>query len=90
MKKIEYLEKRGSVFDRLDIRKDPQKAFENAEKRTFRNLENYMYMYSKNYRDYFKHCDTRNYISCRQYNIFTTIYLKIRDKIEGIKFNGKK
>ena len=49
-----------SVFAALTIY-EPDKAFENAIKRGLNNPEDWMYMYSKGLKDYFKHHDTREY-----------------------------
>ena len=43
---------------------DPREAFENALARetfTLQDADEYMYMYSREGRDYFKHIDTRTY-----------------------------
>lgn len=59
---IEYATPSGSsVFRGLQIRKNPGEAFENALKRGMKNPDDWMYMYSKGGRDYFKHCETRAY-----------------------------
>ena len=50
----------------VQIRKDSDAAFENAIRRGMRNPENWMYMYSKNGRDYFKHEQYRTYKSYPQ------------------------
>ncbi len=64
---IKYLSHdRDSVFKNLDIRENPDDAFDNAIKKGMKNPDDWMYMYSKNCRDYFKHCDTRRYISYLQ------------------------
>jgi len=52
----------NSIFDELEKR-DHKEAFENAIKLGLLNPEDYMYMYSQNAKDYFKHIDTREYIS---------------------------
>ena len=52
---IKYLSKsRDSIFASLDIRENPDDAFDNAIKRGMKRPEDWMYMYSKNNRDYFK------------------------------------
>lgn len=56
----------NSIFDGLDIR-DPDKAFKNAISKGMKNPDDWMYMYSKNGRDYFKHVDYRTYKSYPQY-----------------------
>lgn len=55
-------QKESSIFDGL-ILFDHVKAFENAIKKGMKNPEDYMYMYSTKFRDYFKHIDTRRYTS---------------------------
>ena len=46
--------------------KDSQKAFENAKSKGLNNPSEYMYMYSKDNKDYFKNINFRNYISFDQ------------------------
>ena len=46
--------------------KDSQKAFENAKSKGLNNPSEYMYMYSKDNKDYFKNINFRNYISFNQ------------------------
>jgi hypothetical protein len=46
----------------LEKLRDSQEAFRNAIKQGF-DYHDYMYMYSKDGRDYFKHIDTREYVS---------------------------
>lgn len=58
-----------SIFDPLEIKDDSEYAFENAIKMGMKNPEDWMYMYSVNDRDYFKHIYTRNYISYPQEEI---------------------
>lgn len=65
--KIEYATpSSGSIFHGLQVRKNPDEAFENAMKRGMKNPSDWMYMYSKGGRDYFKHCETRVYKSYPQ------------------------
>ncbi|MBE6156359.1 MAG: hypothetical protein E7161_01255 [Firmicutes bacterium] len=65
---IKYLSKsRDSIFASLDIRENPDDAFDNAIKRGMKRPEDWMYMYSKNNRDYFKNCDTREFRSYPQF-----------------------
>ncbi|MBO5004130.1 MAG: hypothetical protein J6D03_02545 [Clostridia bacterium] len=65
---IDYLvHPKGSIFEGMHIRENPDDAFENAIKRGMRKPENWMYMYSKNGRDYFKHIDFRYYKSYPQF-----------------------
>ena len=46
--------------------KDSQKAFENAKVKGLTKPNEYMYMYSKDNKDYFKNINFRNYISFNQ------------------------
>lgn len=46
--------------------RETKEVFENAIKRGLKNVEAYMYMYSIGEKDYFKHIDTRNYISIKR------------------------
>lgn len=63
-----------SVFDGLKIY-DPKKAFENAIKKGMKNPEDYMYMYSATFKDYFKHYCTRNYVSYFNFrNVFKSLH----------------
>tara|TARA_R100001086_G_scaffold231920_1_gene152875 strand:+ start:613 stop:813 length:201 start_codon:yes stop_codon:yes gene_type:complete len=41
---------------------DPGKAFDLAIKKGLENPEEYMYMYTKGGKNYFKHIDTRKYV----------------------------
>ena len=43
--------------------KDSQIAFENAKSKVLNNPSEYMYMYSKDNKDYFKNINFRNYIN---------------------------
>ncbi len=85
-------EKEESIFSALTIR-DPDQAFLNAIKKGLKNPYDYMYMHSDGGKDYFKHIDTRMYIS---FDIDNKISLKnilkklsIKDKINKIKDNAK-
>lgn len=55
-----------SIFNELQIRSDVNEAFLNAIKRGMENPYDWMYMYSKNNKDYFKNCITREYVSYLQ------------------------
>lgn len=52
----------GHQFDNLLVR-NTEAAFANAINKGMINPENYMYMYSTVFRDYFKHIDYRNFKS---------------------------
>lgn len=81
-----------SVFSGLTIR-NPDQAFLNAIKKGLLNPYDYMYMYSAGGKDYFKHIDTRSYIS---FDIDDKISFKdilkklsIRDRINKLKDKAK-
>ena len=68
MEKIKYQKlSKDSIFSGLQIRENPQDAFDNAIKKGMKNPDDWMYMYSNNGRDFFKNCWTRNYKSYPQY-----------------------
>lgn len=77
MEEIKYIKNENSVFSGLQIRENPDDAFENAIKRGMKHPENWMYMYSKGGRDYFKHCDYRCYKSYPQYGVIDRIKKRI-------------
>ena len=68
----------NSIFAGMQIRENPDDAFENAIKRGMKNPEDWMYMYSENGRDYFKHCDSRCNRSYPQFGLVETIKNKIQ------------
>lgn len=75
------------------MREEPQEAFDNAVKLGFHNTYNWMYMYSKNNRDYFKHKVTRSYTSFPQHALLGGIGYKLKkDKYKGknIKYYSQK
>jgi hypothetical protein len=55
------IEKRNSIYHRDHI-----KAFNNAKSKGLNKPEDYMYMYSKDNKDYFKNINFRNYINFNQ------------------------
>lgn len=67
-----------SIFAGMKIRENPDDAFDNAIKRGMKNPEDWMYIYSENNRDYFKHIDTRNYKSFPQFDTLEMIKRKIK------------
>ena len=69
----------GSIFAGIKMRENHEDAFDNAIKRGMKDPENWMYMYSDKNKDFFKHIDTRQYISFPQF-----------DKLELIKKKWKK
>ena len=46
--------------------RDSNKAFENAKSKGLNKPNEYMYMYSKDHKDYFKNINFRNYIDFEQ------------------------
>jgi len=46
--------------------RDHKEAFENAKSKGLNDQNNYMYMYSKDNKDYFKNISFRNYINFNQ------------------------
>lgn len=77
-KKIEYfVHPKESIFSGLIVRENTQDAFENAIKRGMKEPNDWMYMYSRNYRDYFKNYWTRNYISYPQFGFFERLLRKL-------------
>jgi len=56
-----------SCFKNLAIN-DPELAFNNAIQKGLKNPGDYMYMYSENGYDYFKHYVTRSYIKFKNKN----------------------
>jgi hypothetical protein len=46
--------------------RDHIKAFENAKSKGLDNPEDYMYMFSREQKDFFKHINLRNYINFGQ------------------------
>lgn len=83
-KPIEYFtHPKNSIFAGMQVRLNPDDAFDNAIKRGMKRPEDWMYMYSKNGRDYFKHCDYGIYKSYPQFGMITTIknkFHKSKDK----------
>ncbi|MFA5719942.1 MAG: hypothetical protein WC939_02645 [Acholeplasmataceae bacterium] len=55
----------SSVFSSLQLR-DPDEAFLNAVCKGLKKPYDYMYMYSKDGHDYFKHIVTREYLKFEQ------------------------
>ena len=56
--------------DKLIVKnaEDSQKAFESAKSKGLNNPSEYMYMYSKDNKDFFKNINFRNYISFKEAN----------------------
>lgn len=68
-----FVHPENSIFAGMQIRENPDEAFENAIKRGMKNPEDWMYMYSEKGRDYFKHSANRGYISYRQLGVIESI-----------------
>ncbi len=68
----------GSIFEGIKIRENPDDAFTNAIKRGMKNPDDWMYMYSKNGKDYFKHNVSRYYKSYPQFGVIE----KIKNKMQ--------
>jgi len=60
-KGVHMIEKRNSIYHRDHI-----EAFNNAKSKGLKKPEDYMYMYSKDNKDYFKNINFRNYINFNQ------------------------
>lgn len=68
----------NSVFAGLQIRENPDDAFDNAILLGMMHTEDWMYMYSEHGRDYFKHAVTCAYRSYPQRSIRAAIKKAIR------------
>lgn len=65
--KIEYFKtSENSIFGKFQYRKNQDAAFDNAIKCGLRNPENWVYMYSKYNRDYFRNLFNKRFISFPQ------------------------
>lgn len=85
-KTIKYIvHPKNSVFAELQIRENPEEAFENAIQRGMKKPEDWMYMYSENGRDYFKNCNNRGYISYSQFGIIEEIKVILKKGLENIR-----
>lgn len=73
---------KDSIFAGMQVRENAEEAFDNAIKRGMKNPQDWMYMYSKNGKDYFKHCDYRTYMSYPQYGIVEVIKNKLHKSKE--------
>jgi len=78
-----------SVFSELQIRENPDEAFENAIQRGMKNPDDWMYMYSENGRDYFKNYINRGYISYSQFGIIEEIKIILKKVLENIRKDDK-
>lgn len=72
---------KDSIFAGIQIRKNPEDAFDNAIRRGMKNSNDWMYMYSENGRDYFKHYITRSYKSYPQFGVVDAI----KNSIQRVK-----
>ena len=93
---IKYLvHPKGSIFEGIKIRenpddafnnaikrgmKNPDDAFNNAIKRGMKNPDDWMYMYSENNKDYFKNYYTRGYRSYPQFGIKEKIKNRFKER----------
>jgi len=68
----------GSIFEGIKMRENHEDAFDNAIKRGMKNPEEWMYMYSENNKDYFKHESSRCYRSYPQFGKIEMIKRKIQ------------
>ena len=67
---IKYLvHPKGSIFEGIKIRENPDDAFKNAIKRGMKNPNDWMYMYSDKNKDFFKHHYLLNIILKRKFSI---------------------
>lgn len=87
MNKIKYFtHPENSIFAGMQIRENPEDAFDNAIKRGMKNPGDWMYMYSEKGRDYFKHSTTRGYTSYSQFSMIE----RFKNMIERFKTRYKK
>ena len=78
---IQYLvHPSGSIFSGIKLRKNPKDAFDNAIKRGMKNPEKWMYIYSKDNKDFFKHIDSRTYREYPQFEKIEFIKKKTKDR----------
>lgn len=77
-----FVHPEGSIFAGMKIRENPEDAFKNAIKRGMKCPDDWMYMYSEKVRDYFKHYDTRKYVSYSQFGVIENIKNKIKKSSE--------
>lgn len=64
---IKYLvHPKGSIFEGMKLRENPDDAFKSAIKQGMKNPDDWMYMYSKDNKDYFKNYYSRIYKSYPQ------------------------
>ena len=78
---IKYLvHPKGSIFEGIKMRENPEDAFNNAIKRGMKNPDDWMYMYSENNKDYFKNYYTRGYRSYPQFGIKEKIKNRFKER----------
>ncbi|MBQ9024402.1 MAG: hypothetical protein IJ105_04195 [Bacilli bacterium] len=64
----------NEIFKDIQIRKNKKEAYENAILRGMRHPDNWIYMYSKDNKDYFKNSFSRKYISYPQFGFYKKTY----------------
>ena len=78
---IEYFKtSENSIFRKFQYRKNQDEAFENAIRHGMRNPENWVYMYSKYNRDYFRSLYSKRSISFPQFDLVDRKKIKNKDK----------
>ena len=84
MEEIKYFtHPKESILAGMQIRENPDDAFESAIKKGMKKPEDWMYMHSEKGKDYFKNYYTRRYISYRQISTIELIKNKIEKYIIG-------
>lgn len=80
---IKYLiHPKGSIFEGIKIRENPDAAFESAIKKGMKNSNEWMYMYSNNGKDYFKNYFTRKYKAYPQFTLREKIRISIKKSFQ--------
>lgn len=80
---IKYLtHQKGSIFEGIKIRENPDAAFESAIKKGMKNSNEWMYMYSNNGKDYFKNYFTRKYKAYPQFTLREKIRISIKKSFQ--------
>lgn len=76
---IKYLiHPKGSIFEGMKIRENPDDAFENAIKKGMKNPNDWMYMYSSKGKDYFKNYFSRGYKAYPQFTLRKKIRIFVK------------
>lgn len=83
--KIEYFKtSENSIFGKFQYRKNQDDAYKNAIRQGMRNPENWIYMYSKYNRDYFRNMCSKKFISFAQFDLIGTNKIKNKNKDKEI------